>query len=177
VRERHGSSRLLGPDPALAGELLELLGEQRETVHLGAGEDPEDRLAWREVTVRHADRLAEILAEHGWPGAHLVGGEAGRAAWLIALHADQQLDVQRQALALMSDAVDAGEADRTQLAHLRDRVLVNSGRPQLCGTQIAGVRDGVPVPWPIQDPGQLDVRRASAGLESWAEYVASHRAR
>jgi hypothetical protein len=176
--ERYGESRMLGDrDAALAAELLEMAAEQRETVHLGAADDPADRLTWREVTVRHADRLAVILAEHGWPTEALVGAEAARAAWLVALHADQQLDVQRRALDLMTAAVEAGGASTYQLAFLRDRVLVNSGLPQECATQIVGVRDGDPVPWPCADPAQVDALRARAGIEPWAEYVRAHKAR
>jgi hypothetical protein len=159
----------------LAAELLEMAAEQRETVHLGTSEDVGDRLTWREVTVRHGDRLAELMAEHGWPTEDLVGAEAARAAWLVAQHADHQLEVQRRAFALMSEAVDEGRASRYQLAFLQDRLLVNSGRPQIYGTQIAEVKDGEPVPWPCDDWEHLDDRRAEAGIPPYAEYVAAHR--
>ena len=178
-RERYGESVLLGHPPrdgALADELLELAAEQRETVHLGASDDPAERLAWREVTVRHADRLARLLDEHGWPTEDVVGAEAARAAWLVALHADQQLPLQRRAVELMSAAVDARRASAYQLAFLRDRTLVNSGLPQRYGTQVADVVDGVPVPWPCEEPAGLDTRRATVGLEPWAAYVQAHQA-
>lgn len=178
-RVRAGEAGLIGLDPAsgeeLAAELLEMAAEQRETVHLGTSEDVAERLAWREVTVRHADRLAAIMAVVGWPAEDVVGAEAARAAWLVAQHADHQLDVQRRAFDLMSAAVEAGRASRYQLAFLHDRLLVNSGRPQLYGTQIADVRDGEPLPWPCADFAHLDERRAEAGIPPFAEYVAAHR--
>jgi hypothetical protein len=160
---------------ALADELLEMAAEQRETVHLGTSEDVAERLAWREVTTRHADRLLEILDEFGWPGQALVGEEAARGAWLVAQHADRQLDVQRRAFELMAAAAEAGRASRYQLAFLQDRLLVNSGRPQIYGTQIADVRDGEPVPWPCEDPDHLDERRAAVGIPPFQEYVQAHR--
>jgi hypothetical protein len=174
-----GEAALIGLDAAsrqeLARELLELAAEQRETVHLGVSEDVAERLVWREVTVRHADRLAAIMADVGWPAEDVVGAEAARAAWLVAQHADHQLDVQRRAFDLMSSAVEAGRASRYQLAFLYDRMLVNSGRPQVYGTQIADVRDGEPVPWPCVDVEHLDDRRAEVGIPPFAEYVAAHR--
>jgi hypothetical protein len=166
---------MIGVNSELARELLEMAAEQRETVHLGTSDDVAERLAWREVAARHGDRLAEILAEHGWPTEDLVGPEAARAAWLVAQHADHQIDVQRRAFALMSEAVAAGRASRYQLAFLQDRLLVNSGRPQIYGTQIADVRDGEPVPWPCEDWEHVDERRAAAGIPPYAEYVAAHR--
>jgi len=56
-------------------------------------------------------------------------------------------------------------------------VLVNAGRPQRFGTQIDTVVDGLPVPWPCENPDALDERRRSVGLPPWPEYVAAHRAR
>lgn len=57
---------------------------------------------------------------------------------------------------------------------LRDRVLVNEGRRQIYGTQIAGVRDGAPIPWPWEEPDRIDRLRAEVGLESFAVHVAKH---
>ncbi|MGW2591732.1 hypothetical protein ACWCXC_15915 [Streptomyces sp. NPDC001515] len=52
----------------------------------------------------------------------------------------------------MEEAVSDGAASPRDLAFLRDRTLVNEGRKQIYGTQIAGVKDGSPVPWPCEDP-------------------------
>jgi hypothetical protein len=170
-----------GPEPAprlphLAEELIRLTEEDRRAQPDPFGADPAAQLAYRRVTTRNGDRLAEVLAEHGWPGYSLVGAEASRRAWLVAQHADRQLQVQRQALRLMTQAVAAGEADRAQLAFLTDRVLVNEGHPQHYGTQIAGVvDDDEPVPWPCVDPERLDERRAEVGIEPFASHVERHR--
>ena len=161
-------------DEALARELIEMTDEDRRLQPGALSDDPAAQLAHRRVTVRNGDRLAEIVAEHGWPTAGLVGAEAARRAWLIAQHADRQLELQRRALALMTEAVRAGEADAAQLAMLHDRVLVNEGHPQLYGSQIAGVVDGAPVQWPCQDPDRVDERRVTVGLEPFAAHVARH---
>lgn len=138
------------------------------------GEDLEAQLAYRRVVARNADRLSEIMDGYGWPTAALVGVEGARRAWLIAQHADRRIDVQRRALALLERALAAGEAGPREVAMLRDRLLVNEGRRQIYGTQIAGVRDGAPVPWPCQDPERMDERRAEVGLESFAANAARY---
>jgi hypothetical protein len=94
----------------------------------------------------------------------LAGGAARR----------RQLDVQRLALSLLTAAVARGEAPARQEAFLRDRVLVNEGRRQRYGTQIAGVVDGAPVPWPVEDPDRMDQRRAAVGIDPFAVHVARH---
>jgi hypothetical protein len=124
------------------------------------------------IDVANSDRLREIVEEHGWPGRALVGDEGAEHAWLLAQHADRQLDFQRRALALLSDAVGAGDAPRRHLAYLTDRVRMNEGREQVYGTQIAGADDHGVVPWPIADPDGLEERRAKMGLEPFADYAA-----
>ncbi len=126
----------------------------------------------REVFVRHGDRLRELLTVGGWPSAERVGPDAARGAWLIAQHADTQLDVQRLALRLLREAVARGTAGERELAFLEDRVAMNEGRQQIYGTQIADVVDGRPIPWPCIDPPRLDERRASVGIEPFEENAA-----
>lgn len=93
-------------------------------------------------------------------------------AWLLAQHADRQLDFQRRALSLLAVAAESGEATCRQLAYLTDRVRMNEGREQLYGTQIADVIDGRPVARPVEAPDRLDERRQRIGLEPFAQYVA-----
>ncbi|MER7312701.1 DUF6624 domain-containing protein [Streptomyces halstedii] len=117
---------------------------------------------------RHADHadtkvLRRVLAEHDWPGHRLVGTEAARAAWSLALHADDDADLQRAATTLLERAVQDGDARVQHWAHLYDRTLVNSGRPQEFGTQQVFAPAGVEL-CPVRAPDSLDQRRASIGL-------------
>ncbi|MFD5189697.1 DUF6624 domain-containing protein [Streptomyces sp. NPDC058357] len=157
---------------ALAAELTDMAAADHRSSIRANSDDPAEQLAWRRLTAQHGDRLAAIMDEYGWPTAEAVGEEAARAAWLVAQHADRQLDVQRRALELMGQAVSAGSASPRELAFLRDRTLVNEGLEQIYGTQIAGVKDGAPVPWPCEQPEQMDERRADVGIEPFDEYVA-----
>ncbi|MGV9625122.1 DUF6624 domain-containing protein [Streptomyces sp. NPDC003487] len=127
---------------------------QLDAVHLG-----QDRHA------EHADTkvLRRILAEHDWPGHRLVGPDAARAAWSIALHAEDEPDFQRAATTLLKRAVQDGDARIQHWAHLHDRALVNSGRPQEFGTQLVLSAAGVEL-CPLRVPQLLDQRRAAVGL-------------
>jgi hypothetical protein len=53
-----------------------------------------------------------------------------------------------------------------------DRVLMYRGEPQIYGTQYR-TQDGVTKLWPVQDPEDLDNRRAALGLGPQREYEAS----
>ncbi|MGV9269206.1 DUF6624 domain-containing protein [Kitasatospora sp. NPDC003701] len=157
---------------ALTAELLGMMAEDQAATRLANSADLAEQAAWRRLTARHGDRLGAIMAEHGWPAEPLVGAEAARAAWLIAQHADRQLDVQRRAVELMAAAVADGAASARDLAFLADRLAVNEGREQRYGTQIGAVADGRPVPWPCEEPERLDERRAAVGIEPFDAYTA-----
>ncbi|MEV7108706.1 DUF6624 domain-containing protein [Streptomyces atroolivaceus] len=117
---------------------------------------------------RHADHadtkvLRQILSEYDWPGHRLVGADAARAAWSLALHADDEPDLQRAATTLLDRAVQDGDARIQHWAHLHDRALVNSGHPQEFGTQLRLKATAVAL-CPLRAPESVDQRRASVGL-------------
>jgi hypothetical protein len=130
---------------------------------------PEEHLEMNRIDVANADRLREIIDEHGWPGCSLVGDEGANNAWCLTQHAS--LDLQRRALELLRRAVAAGEATPKQLAYLTDRVRIKEGRKQLYGTQMLGSESEGPMPWPVEDPHNLDRRRAAVGLEPFTDYA------
>jgi hypothetical protein len=141
-----------------------------------AAADQEARRAWDTEAVAAADGenlpwLRQVIADVGWPGKSLVGEDGAQAAWLLAQHADRDPAFQRRCLDLLTGAVQDGEATISQQAYLTDRVLLHEGKPQEYGTQ-AIARDGRYEPRNLRDPGNVDQRRASAGLSPLAGYLA-----
>lgn len=120
----------------------------------------------RRVSEDNTTWLKAVVAEHGWPGVRMVGRDGADAAWLLAQHADHDLDFQRHCLALVEKAVEANDAFPRHVAYLTDRVLIKEGKRQRYGTQFNGSQ-----PFPIEAPGDVDKRRAAVGLEPLAEYA------
>ncbi|NUR03762.1 MAG: hypothetical protein HOY79_46810 [Streptomyces sp.] len=104
----------------------------------------------------------------------MVGADGAQAAWLLAQHADADLEFQRGCLSLMLDGLEAGTADSAHVAFLSDLILVAEDRPQLYGTQFR-VLGGLPVK--IEEPDKLDARRAVMGLGSFEDYARGFRPR
>jgi hypothetical protein len=127
-----------------------------------------------QVDSTHTERLRGIVRDHGWPGKSVFGEEAAQAAFLIVQHSASH-EFQQEMLELLAAAAEAGEAKRSDVAMLTDRVRTNAGQPQLYGTQFR-IRDGRLVAHPIEDPAGLDARRAAMGLAPMAEYLAHLRA-
>jgi hypothetical protein len=162
----------------LAAELARMAAEDQRIREPPEGPDQFVRFLSTEEAMEHAridvsntDRLREIVRRHGWPGVSLVGEAGAEAAWLIAQHADRQLDFQREVLPLLTAAAANGEAKARHAAYLTDRICMAEGRPQVYGTQVGDMRDGRPIPWPINDIEAVDARRLAAGLEPLEDYL------
>jgi hypothetical protein len=151
-------------EPELRDELVEMQ-EADQAERTGASPEFNDPA--------RTDRLREIVDEHGWPTCDVVGEDGNSAAWVIAQHSDHDVEFQQQALELMRDAVAAGTADATEMAYLEDRVAVNTGQPQVYGTQVECVA-GRAEAQDLADPAGVDERRAEVGMEPAAldDYLA-----
>ena len=113
--------------------------------------------------------LKQLLESQGWPSRELYG-EKAQTAFLIAQHADKDLEFQKQVLVLLRKAVKKGNAPASEQAYLEDRVLVNQGQPQIYGTQVVK-KEGKVVLKPVRDRATLDERRKSVGLGPIEEYL------
>jgi len=135
----------------------------------------QDSAAWdASLDETHQRRLEDIIDRIGWPTIALVGAEASQAAWLIAQHAPD-LELMERCLELMR-RLPANSVHPANMAYLEDRVLMRHDEPQVYGAQFLGSGDDLHV-YPIQDPERVDERRASVGLEPFAEYEAQIRVR
>jgi hypothetical protein len=150
--------------PEVRAELLEMFdADQAERTGEVAGSAGSD--------AARAERLAEIIDEHGWPTFDKVGKKGATAAWTIAQHDDSDVAFQKRALELLEAAVADDQADPTELAYLVDRVATNEHRPQTYGTQGSCV-DGHAEIGPLEDEADVEARRKAAGLQPLADYLA-----
>jgi hypothetical protein len=125
--------------------------------------------AVKKADLENTDRLGQIVEKHGWPSNSLVGKDGSHAAWLLVQHADANTKFQRKCLDLMSK-LPKDEVSQTDLAYLTDRVLLAEGKKQIYGTQFT-FSDGKWQPRPLDEPDNVDKRRAEVGLKSLADYV------
>ena len=115
-------------------------------------------------------KVKSILETYGWVGIDKIGIEANRALFLSIQHAD--LATQEKYLPMMREAVRKGDAFSNQLALLEDRVLIRQGKKQIHGSQVElDQNTGRYIVSPIDDPYNVDNRRASVGLQPLSEYL------
>lgn len=156
---------------AMAEEDLRVREELAADGSLYRGYHPRMRV----VHDRHAERMAGILGDTGWPGEARVGREGAKAAWLIVQHAIGQPGLQRQALEALGAAAERGEVPAWQGAMLEDRIRTQEGRPQRYGTQLDWDASGSLSPLPIEDPASVNRLRQAVGLRPLEDEVRAQR--
>lgn len=115
-------------------------------------------------------KIKPILDKHGWLGEDVVGDQGSDAIFLVIQHAD--LATQLKYLPLLRDAVKQGKALPARFALLEDRVCLIQGKKQIYGSQIMrNNKTGKYYVQPLEDPENVDKRRAQVGLSSIKEYV------
>ncbi len=117
-------------------------------------------------------KVSSILGQYGWLGADVVGEQGNTTLFLVIQHADQL--TQEKYLPMMRDAVKNGKAKGSSLALLEDRVALRQGKRQIYGSQIG--RDETTNLYfvsPLEDPDNVDKRRAEVGLGPLADYVSN----
>lgn len=115
-------------------------------------------------------KVTEILDKYGWVGVDKVGGQANQTLFLVIQHSD--LKTQQKYLPMMREAVKNNNASSSALALLEDRVALGEGKKQIYGSQI-GYDNNTNTEYvlPLEDPDNVDKRRATVGLGPLADYV------
>ena len=128
---------------------------------------------WKEIQITDSINLMKvttILDQYGWLGPDVVGNDGSSALFLVIQHSDQK--TQEKYLPMMREAVKNGKARAGSLALLEDRVALGQGKKQIYGSQIAmDMQKKTYYVDLMEDPDNVDKRRAEVGLEPLAEYV------
>lgn len=115
-------------------------------------------------------KIKAILDSRGWLGADTIGEQGSSTLFLVIQHSD--IATQEKYLPMMREAVKNGKARGSDLALLEDRVALRQGRKQIYGSQIGkDIKTQLYYVSPLDDPDNVDKRRAEVGLQPLAEYL------
>jgi hypothetical protein len=128
---------------------------------------------WKIITEKDSLNLIKvkaILDKYGWLGPDEISDQGNSTLFLVIQHSDQL--TQEKYLPLMREAVKNGKAKGSSLALLEDRVALGQGKRQIYGSQIGRNQETKNYfVLPLDDPDNVDKRRADVGLGLLAEYV------
>ncbi len=115
-------------------------------------------------------KIRAIIDRYGWLGADSIGYDANNTLFMVIQHSD--LKVQQIYLPKMREAVKNGRARARDLALLEDRVALRTARQQIYGSQVSwNMKTNEYAVAPLEDPVNVDKRRASVGLGPLADYL------
>jgi len=115
-------------------------------------------------------KVKSMIDKFGWLGTNIVGEDASFIAFMVIINSDDSIG--ERYLPLMKEAVKKGTAMKSDLALLEDRVLLAQGKRQIYGSQVQ--RDFETQKYfvlPLEDPDNVDKRRAEVGLEPISKYL------
>jgi hypothetical protein len=119
-------------------------------------------------------RIEEIIAKYGYPGKTLVGEPTNEAAWYVIQHSKKIADY----FPMIQEAGSSNEIPFAKVAMMHDRMLMEEGKEQLYGTQVAGenIRNAATgkeefwyYVWPVQNPKSVNELRKEAGFTTTVE--------
>jgi hypothetical protein len=160
------------PGPkVITPELAALQAQLLEMVKQDQAADVPPFTNFKSVCEKNYPTVLKIYEKYGWPSYSVVGKDAAGQFWLLAVHqAPDHLDFAKNALKSMKDAVDKGEASKTNYALFEDSVLRAEGKPQHWGTSTE-CKDGKRVLYPVDDPANLEKRRDELELLPLSVYL------
>ncbi len=125
--------------------------------------------------IKHNDsinlkKVTSMIDKYGWLGPVEIGDDGCQTLFIVIQHAD--LLTQEKYLPVLRAAVNAGKARPSRQAILEDRILIRKGQKQIYGSQVfLNIKTNEAYVLPLEDPYNLDIRRASMGLEPMANYI------
>gem|GEM_PF-5748501 len=119
----------------------------------------------------NCEKIRSIVEQYGFPGWDLVGKDASNNCSIVIQHFDHDVQFQKECLKLLNIEVGKENAAPENAAFLTDRVKVNSGLPQIYGTQVTYDSDGWAIPKPLENKEKVDSLRRSVGLDSLQNYL------
>lgn len=124
------------------------------------------------VFTTHEKRLQEIFNKHGFVGYDLAGEEGSKNFWLMVQHSDHNPAFQNKVLEKMKIEVDKNNTKSSNYGLLVDRVNLNTGKPQVYGTQVTyNFNTGQAYPKTLEDSVNVNKRRKSINLDPLEMYL------
>lgn len=115
--------------------------------------------------------LKKIVSEiGGWPKLSVFGKETVDNAWTLVQHAPN-ISFKKEILTKMKKLPD-GETEKKRIAQTEDRIRIAEGRPQVYGTSFKiDLKTGEMTYDPIEDMENVNIRRASMGMDTFEEHL------
>jgi hypothetical protein len=115
-------------------------------------------------------KVKKVLDTYGWLGADSVGVLGNEALFLVIQHADNE--TQEKYFPMIKEAVKTGKVPKQWVPLFMDRLNLSRGEKQIYGSQVKrDTQTNLYYLRPLDDPDNVDKRRAECGLQPLADYL------
>lgn len=118
----------------------------------------------KETDQKNLTKIVSFLEKCGVPSLEEVDDVQMAAIWAVLQH--NSLRYRKKYLPLLEDAAKKGDIDKGVIVMIKDRNLMEEGKPQIYGTQIQNGRL-----YTLYQPEFVNKRRADVGLGPIQEYL------
>lgn len=105
-------------------------------------------------------KVENIISTYGWLGKSKIGDWANSTLFIVIQHA-QDNSIREKFYPLLEESVKEGESRKSDLATMKDRILIENGQPQIYGTQTNNLGQL----FPVENKNKLNKRRRQVGLK------------
>lgn len=116
---------------------------------------------------RNQELVISIIEKCGMPTLNDVSQQQMNAIWLGLQHTNKKY--RKKYFPQIEKAVKNGDLSKHQYALMKDRVLMDEGKPQLYGTQFKRGKL-----YKLESPDQVNERRKEMGMEPIENYLKKH---
>ena len=113
---------------------------------------------------RNQELIISIIEKCGMPTLNEVNQEQMNAIWLGLQHTENKYRIKY--FPLIEKAVKNGDLSKEQYALMKDRILMDEGKPQIFGSQIKNGKL-----YDLEAPETVNERRQEMGLEPIEDYL------
>ncbi|CAL2102850.1 conserved protein of unknown function [Tenacibaculum sp. 190130A14a] len=113
---------------------------------------------------RNQELIISIIEKCGMPTLNEVSQKHMDAIWLGLQHSNE--DVRKKYFPFVEKAVENGDLSKQQYALMKDRILMDAGKPQIYGSQIDNGKL-----YKLENPESVNERRKEMGLETIEDYL------
>ena len=113
---------------------------------------------------RNQELIISIIEKCGMPTLNEVTQEQMNAIWLGLQHTENKYRIKY--FPLIEKAVKNGDLSKEQYALMKDRMLMDEGKPQIFGSQIKNGKL-----YNLESPETVNERRLEMGLEPIEDYL------
>ncbi|PWW27582.1 MULTISPECIES: DUF6624 domain-containing protein [unclassified Chryseobacterium] len=129
-----------------------------------------DYIKQNPIDEKNIEIVTKIIDSLGWLGKDKIGENANTALFAVIMHANK-LETMEKYLPILKEAAKKGNAEKSQVAYLTDRIELLNNRKQIYGTQPSIRSNGKTFIENLIDSANVNARRKSMGLDPIENYI------